>query len=187
MNSASKAEDLYTDVYNSYRAFYNKKVNEKEIRAKEELVKFYLKQEKYEDASRYLVNILKEKLELYGDFNPKLNATYKMLCSVYLKKSDMPTAAKYLQCSLELEEINFGRTDNRTLSTKETLDNLKKNPNVMTKLKPAGESDKPIFKNVARGSDYIKMDKKLYSKKGEDDEASADESLTKKIAPLSLK
>jgi hypothetical protein len=38
----------------------------------------------------------------------------------------MPSAAKFLQKSLELEEINYGSKDKRTLSTKETLDNLKK-------------------------------------------------------------
>jgi hypothetical protein len=38
-----------------------------------------------------------DKIKFYGDFNIKLNSTYKLLCSVYLKKNDMQSAAKFLQ------------------------------------------------------------------------------------------
>jgi hypothetical protein len=48
MNSASKAEDLLQEVANSYNVLFKGKVSDKEIKCKEELVKFYLKQDKFE-------------------------------------------------------------------------------------------------------------------------------------------
>jgi hypothetical protein len=61
----------------------------------------------------------------------------------------------------------------------------------MTKLKPSGESEKPLFKTMTRRADYAKQDKRLYSKIGggeENEQASTsknlDESLPSKIAPL---
>ena len=70
--------------------------------------------------------VLKEKLEFYGDFNMKTNSTFKLLCSVYLKKNDMQKAAEYLQKSIYCEELNYGKNDKRTLLSRETLENLKK-------------------------------------------------------------
>ncbi len=48
MNSASKAESLFEEICQSYSQLANMKPNDKEIKAKDEFVKFYLKQEKYE-------------------------------------------------------------------------------------------------------------------------------------------
>jgi hypothetical protein len=48
MNSVSKAEDLFNEVCNSYSQLANLKPNDREIRAKEEFVRFFLKQERYE-------------------------------------------------------------------------------------------------------------------------------------------
>lgn len=42
-------------------------------------------------------NLVIDKIKFYGDFSLKLNSTYKLLCSVYLKKNDMQKAAKFLQ------------------------------------------------------------------------------------------
>ena len=49
------------------------------------------------DAIINLNELVKEKCEFYGDFSLKLDPTYKLLCSTYLVKNDMPTAAKHLQ------------------------------------------------------------------------------------------
>lgn len=97
MNSASKAEDLFQELISSYSAMNDGKCSEKEISVKEEFVKFYLKQEKYYEATSLLTTLIKEKLQYYGDFHPRLNSSYKLLCSVYLKRNDMISAAKYLQ------------------------------------------------------------------------------------------
>jgi hypothetical protein len=64
-----------------------------------------------------------------------------------------------------------------------------RNPNVMTKLKSSGETEKPVFKTMTRRADYARLDKRLYSKI-EDEPASPaknlDESISSKIAPLKL-
>ena len=77
-------------------------------------------------ACEHLNLLLEKKLELFGDFHLKTNSTYKMLCSVFLKKNDMQNGAKYLQKSIECEELNYGKNDKRTLASKQTLENLKK-------------------------------------------------------------
>ena len=69
---------------------------------------------------------VKNLIEFYGQYNSKLSMAHKLLCSVYLKKNDMPSAAKFLKKSLEFEELNYGAKDKRTLATKETLEELKK-------------------------------------------------------------
>ena len=48
MNSSSKAEEIFKEVAESYSKLNNKKTNEKEIKINEELVKYYLKQEKFQ-------------------------------------------------------------------------------------------------------------------------------------------
>lgn len=90
--------------------------------------------------------MVKKQIDFYGDFSLKVSGSYKVLCSIYLKRNDMPNAAKFLQkviffhsillnClkklmflikSYELEELNYGPRHKKTLSTRGTLDNLKK-------------------------------------------------------------
>ena len=73
------------------------------------------------------MNILvKDRIGLSGPYSIKLSTNYKILCSIYLKKNDMPNAAQYLLKSLQFEELNYGPKDKRTLATKETLEELKK-------------------------------------------------------------
>lgn len=47
MNSVDKAEDLYNQVINRHEEMFAN-LNEKILNAKSDLVKFYLKQEKYD-------------------------------------------------------------------------------------------------------------------------------------------
>ena len=46
MNSSSKAEDLFKEMLESTKL--KEHLNEKDLKIKDEFVKFYLKQEKYE-------------------------------------------------------------------------------------------------------------------------------------------
>ncbi len=48
MNSSSKAEDLFKEALEEYAKLNNEKLAEKAIKAKDDLAKFYLKQEKIE-------------------------------------------------------------------------------------------------------------------------------------------
>lgn len=48
MNSSSKAEDLLREAVDEYSKIFDKNLSEKAIKSKEDLAKFYLKQEKYD-------------------------------------------------------------------------------------------------------------------------------------------
>ena len=48
MNSSSKAENLFTELIEENLSANENKVNEKGIKLKDEFIRFYLKQEKYE-------------------------------------------------------------------------------------------------------------------------------------------
>lgn len=179
MNSSDKAEELFKEVIESYGKLPII-FREKLIKAKDDLSKYYLKQDKYDYACQILTDLLKEKIDFYGDFSLKVNTTYKFLCSIHLKRNDMSQAVKYLQKSYDLEELNYGKADKRTQVTKETLDKLKKNPSVQTNGDTSQTStEKPHF-NVVGKIDYSKLDKSLYS-------TNLDESnvtISKKINPI---
>ncbi|CAF0810696.1 unnamed protein product [Brachionus calyciflorus] len=136
MNSSAKSEDMYKECIDGYKKMFVN-LNEKLIIAKDELVKFYLKQEKYEDAFVLLEDLLKNKIDFYGDFSSKLISTYKLICSIYLKRNDLSNAIKNLQKSLEIEELNYGKLSKNYLKTLETIDNLQG--------KEKTKSDKPVF------------------------------------------
>lgn len=190
MNSSTSAELLFKECIDIYVANLSEK-HAKVLKAKEGLAKYYLTQEKYMDGKYVLSELLKQQLEAHGDFSLTLNPTYKLLCSTLLKLNDMPNAAFYLQKSLEIEEANYGRKHARTIHTKETLDNLKKNPSVQIRLGMATkESERPTF-TVAKKIDYAKRDKELYSKQTADDKAtlnttqqSEEKSFLKNINPM---
>ena len=162
MTSSKSAELLFKECIDTYAANLSEK-HAKVLKAKEGLAKYYLTQEKYMDGKYVLMELLKHQLEVHGDYSLTINPTYKLLCSTLLKLSDMPNAAFYLQKSLEIEEANYGRKHERTQHTRETLDNLKKNPSVQVRLRmPTKESERPTF-TVAKKIDYAKKDKELYS------------------------
>jgi hypothetical protein len=71
-------------------------------------------------------SLIKDRISFSGPYSVKLSTNYKVLCSLYLKKNDMPNAAKFLLKSLQFEELNYGTKDKRTLATKATLEELKK-------------------------------------------------------------
>lgn len=48
MNSSSKAETLLNEIIMSYNSIYEGNLSERMLKAKDELVKFYLKQDKYD-------------------------------------------------------------------------------------------------------------------------------------------
>lgn len=54
-----------------------------------------------------LNELIKEKSDFYGDFSPKLDSTYKMLCSIYLIRNDMPTAAMYAEKVSEIFTLYY--------------------------------------------------------------------------------
>ena len=118
MNSSSKAEELYQQVLGGFSKNYT--LNEKIIQVKDEFIKFYLKQEKYEESFQLLESLLKDKTEFYGDYNIKLNSTHKLICSIYLKRNDLNNAVKHLQKSLEIEELNYGKKIKKYQKTNET-------------------------------------------------------------------
>lgn len=152
MNSSSKAEELYQQVLAGFSK--NSILNEKIIQVKDEFIKFYLKQEKYEEAYQLLESLLKDKTEFYGDYSIKLNSTHKLICSIYLKRNDLASAVKYLQKSLEIEELNYGKTSKKYQKTNETYENLQ------AQIRP--KSEKPNF-NPTRKINHYKEDMALYS------------------------
>lgn len=176
MNSSMSAELLFKECIETYVTNLSEK-HAKVLKAKEGLAKYYLTQEKFMDGKHVLAELLKQQLDQHGDYSLSLNPTYKLLCSTLLKLNDMPNAAFYLQKSLEIEEANYGRKHARTIHTRETLDNLKKNPSVQTRLGMATkESERPTF-TVAKKIDYAKRDKELYSKQQQQQITSSDATL----------
>jgi hypothetical protein len=96
VNDLDKAELLIKEILelssNSSRIS-----KEKYFEIKDEMIKFHLKQEKFEKALKLLSETVKEKIDHYTEFSLKLNSSYKLLCSIYLKRNDMENAVKYLQ------------------------------------------------------------------------------------------
>ena len=125
MTSSANAEEKFKECIDAYVANLGEK-SDRALNAKRDLAKFYINQQRYEDAKSLLSSLVTEQTEKYGDYNIKLNQTNKLLCSVLLKLNDMPTAAQYLQASYDIEALNYGQRDSRTKATKETLENLKK-------------------------------------------------------------
>jgi len=72
----------------------------------------------------------------------------------------------FVKKSLDFEEMNYGVKDKRTLATKETLDELKKNPAVQEKLAAVSRQKngevKPSF-HAGKKVNYFKDDLKVYS------------------------
>jgi len=56
MNSSSKAEDLLKEAVDEYAKILDKNHSEKAIKAKEDLAKYYLKQEKL-DVKLYFIHL----------------------------------------------------------------------------------------------------------------------------------
>jgi hypothetical protein len=54
MNSSSKAEDLLKEAVDEYAKIFDKNLSEKTIKAKDDLAKYYLKQEKF-DVKLYFI------------------------------------------------------------------------------------------------------------------------------------
>lgn len=103
-----------------------------------------------------LEELLKNKSDFYGDFSGKLVPSYKLLCSILLKKNDLANAVKHLQKSLEIEEMNYGKTSKQFIQTSETLANLQ------TKI--STKSEKPAF-NTSQKINHFKQDLALYAPK----------------------
>lgn len=125
MTSSANAEQNFKECIETYVASLGEK-SDRALNAKRDLAKFYINQQRYEDAKSLLSTLIVQQIEQYGDYNIKLNQTNKLLCSVLLKLNDMPSAAQYLQASYDIESLNYGQKDSRTKATKETLENLKK-------------------------------------------------------------
>jgi phosphotransacetylase len=136
MTSSSHAEKLFKECIQLYSQSIGApnviqfsstvEVEELLLKAQSELVTFYLKEERIEEAYHLLTELIKEKNEFYGDFNIKLNSDQKLLCSILLKKNDMPNATRHLQKSYQIEKLNYGVNNKKTLKTLETLQNFKK-------------------------------------------------------------
>ena len=106
VNDLDKAESLLQEILelssNSTRLS-----KEKYFEIKDEMIKFHLKQDKYEKALKLLNETVKEKIDHYTEFSLKLNSSYKLLCSIYLKRNDMENAVKYLQKVINLEYNSY--------------------------------------------------------------------------------
>ncbi len=88
--------------------------------------------------------------------------------------------------SLDFEEMNYGIKDKRTLATKDTLDELKKNPAVKEKLGAVARNQKndgkPSFQ-AGKKVNYFKEDLKVYGP-AESATGSENASLVSKMAGL---
>ena len=60
-------------------------------------MKLFFLTSKLKDGCNLLNSLIKKQINYYGDFSLKVSNSYKILCSVYLKKNDMPNAAQCLQ------------------------------------------------------------------------------------------
>lgn len=100
--------------------------------------------------------LLENKSDFYGDFSVKLVPSHKLLGSILLKKNDLAKAVRHIQKSLEIEEMNYGKTSKQFVQTNDTLENLQ------TKL--SKKSEKPAF-NTSQKINHFKQDIALYAPK----------------------
>ncbi|CAF3453229.1 unnamed protein product [Rotaria socialis] len=108
----------------------NGETNRNVLKSIDELVTFYTKLEKYQDALNVLCETLPNKIQVFGDFSEEVIQTEARIGAIYLREGECLNAAEHLQACLELQEFVYGPNDARTCETRNAIEFLKKDPTV---------------------------------------------------------